>query len=233
MNIKVDMKQVDGIRRWYGDQPKRIRQACGHMLNEIAFGVRLRAISVIGREMTVRNPKFVAGRIQVKKANIYVPVSRQQSITGSVAIQKSRTRGLFTGWTEQEHGDAVQRNRLSTLASRSGDIKKQMRPSVRLKPGKSVVDIMSSEYDQKGGGKRPGVFFAMAIRKKETRILKVGKRFFKRKNKKIEMVQFTKRKQPRRLRWLILARREYFKRTNIQDLWRRVVSYVMTKPSKI
>jgi hypothetical protein len=221
MEVHIDLHEIDGIRRWYGRQPHMVRTACGRMLNEFAFGTRLRAIRKIDDLMTVRNPKFVASRIRVTKANIGAAVAAQASWTGSVAGPR------FTGWTEQEKGTPSKRNRFSTLAGRGGSEQKQMRHAIRLKPKHEVVTADHPDYQPKGG--KTSGFVAMLMRKKETRMVRIKGSFYKRNRKRLQLVQEMKPRQPKRKRWLRQARAEYFRRTDIQALWRRIVTPLMRK----
>lgn len=225
MEWHQDLREVDGLRRWYGEQPKLVRIACGRMLNAFAFGTRIEAIRVIDREMTVRNERFVRSRMQVTKASTRSPVPVQRSLAGSVAKPR------FSGWVEQETGEPTQRNRFATLLGRSGDEQKQMRHIVRLKPKHDV--ITPEDYDQKGGARNIGGFKAMVIRKGENRLIRIKGGIYKRRRKKLELVQSLKRKQPKRLRWLRRARAIYFKKTDLDRLWRRTVDQLVQPPRKM
>lgn len=225
MEWKADLHELDGLRRWYGKQPRLVRIAAGRMLNDFAFGTRTRAIGVIGDTMTVRNPKFVASRLRVTKANIHSPVERQAAWAGSVAGNR------FTGWVEQEKGTPTKRNRFATLAGRGGSAGKQIRHAVRLKKGRDVVKPEDADYNPKGGSFSG--FAAMIFRKKENRIILYKGTFYKRKRKKLEVVQSTKKRQPKRLTWLRRARAQYFRHTDLDALWRRHCNSVMRAPSKL
>lgn len=225
MEWKADLHEVDGLRKWYGKQPRLVRVACGTMLNEFAFGVRTEAIKQIGRFMIVRNPKFVSGRIRVTKARITAPVEVQAAWTGSVATNR------FTGWTEQEFGKKAARNRLATIKGRGGDKTKQIRHAVRLKPKNDVVTMDDPDYQPKGD--RLGGFIAMVMRKKERRLIRIKGSFYKRNRKKLELVQsMDGKKQPKRLRWMRKARAIYFRKTNLDALWRKTVDRTMRPPGK-
>ena len=220
----VDLSEVDGIRKWYGEQPRLMRVASACLLNEFAFGTRTRAIQTIGEMMIVRNKRFVSSRLRVTKAKTSAPINIQESWTGSMATQR------FSGWVEQEKGVPTNRNRFSTLAGRGGDEHKQMRPSIRLKPKHQV--ITQADYEPRGGPSNVGGFIAMALRKKETRLIRIKGVILKRKRSKLEVVQSLKRKQPRRLRWLRKARGLYFQHTDINRLWSRICNSLVKPPKK-
>jgi hypothetical protein len=257
---KADLREVDGIRKWYGKQPRLMRVACAKMLTEFAFGTRTRAITQIDKLMTVRNRKFVMGRLQVTKARGYVPVNQQVAIVGSTPGGrelvgptqhggKLRARTRFSGWVEQEFGDRGQRNRASSLAGRGGSESGQMRHAIRLKPRNEVVTI--KDYNPTGGNGNLGGFIAMLNRKKEKSIVRIGGTFYKRKGsggkvikgyssssggtlrtKSLEIVQRMNPKRTRRRRWLFPARVQYFQHTDLTALWKRIVTPLIPKPEK-
>ena len=197
------------------------------MLNRFAFDVRTGAIQVINDEMTVRNKRFVSGRVRVSKARETIPTNRQKSETGSVAKPR------FSGWVEQELGTKTTRNRFATLAGRSGKQNKQIRGVARLKPRNEVLTADSPEYQPKGGRTNTSGFLRMAMRRKENRLLRVKGVFFKRRRNKLESVQIIKQKQPKRILWLRDARSNYFKHMDVDALWSRTMKSLLRPPSKL
>lgn len=189
------------------------------MLNAFAFGTRTHAIRVIDRAMIVRNRRFVESRLRVTKANIHAPVSRQAAWTGSVPNAR------FTGWVEQEFGKRTSRNRASTLLGRGGSQQKQMRPSIRLKPGREVITPEDFGLDGNLGG-----FVAMLLRKRDNRIIRIKGSFYKRNRKRLQMVQKMEKVQPKRLRWMRRARGQYFAATDLDALWSRTCRALMPPP---
>jgi hypothetical protein len=226
MEYAIDLHEVNGLRKWYGKQPSRMRVASAHMLNHFAFGTRTQAISVIGKTMTVRNPRFVARQVRVTKASTSSPVTVQKSLTGSVAMQR------FSGWVEQEKGTPTNRKRFATLAGRSGVKTKQIRPVARLKPANEVITIQSSGYKPRGGVSNYAGFIAMLMRKGENRLIRVKGILLKRKRSKLELVQVLRKKQPKRIPWLRTARANYFRATNVDKLWEKTAMALMGKPDK-
>jgi len=228
--MKANLNELKGLKRWYGDQPDRVRRAAGMMLNDFAFGTRTQAIKTINDSMTVRKEKFVSGRVQVKKANINKPVSRQMSVTGSARKVKSKKNGAFSGWEEQEYGKGPVRNRYQTMAARNNQEKKQVRPIVRLKPGRKV--LKKSDYGMTGKH-TAGQFLAAAKRKKENRLVRIGGVIFKRRRKEFEPVQIlSKPKRTRRLKWMLMSRNRYFQKTNLDKLWYKYYTATLRPPPK-
>lgn len=194
------------------------------MLNTFAFSTRIQAIRRIGETMTVRNSRFVSSRIQVSKARISSPVPRQKAIAGSVA------KARFTGWAEQEFGTPQKRNRFATMAARNNNPQKQMRHIVRLKPRNEVVTREDYQMTSKHTASQ---FLAAAIRKKENRMIRVKGVIMKRRRNKFEPVQILKRpKQPKRNKWLLTSRNDYFKATNLDALWRKHYGATLRPPPK-
>jgi hypothetical protein len=225
--VEIDLREVRGLRDWYGKQPGRMRVASAQMLNHFAFGTRTGAIRQIDKTMTVRNPRFVSSRIRVTKASTGAPIDRQKSITGSVATQR------FSGWTEQEYGTPTDRKRFATKAGRAGDMNKKIRPSARLKPGNEVITMDSPGYRPVGNaGRNVGGFLAMLMRKKENRLVRIKGMLFKRKRKQMELVQVLRKKQPKQIHWLRDARAGYFRGTDIDKLWAKTATALMGKPGK-
>lgn len=222
--MKVDFDELDGLKRWYGTQAGRVRQATAGMLNHHAFGTRTQAIRRINDTMVVRNSKFVSGRLKVKRASDRKPVSRQIAWTFSVA------KARFTGWKEQEFGTKDKRTRYATLAARKHDPSKQIRPIVRFKPKNKI--LTRNDYGM-SAKTTPGQFLAAALRKKENKMIRIKSTVYKRKRNKFEAVQILdKPKQPKRNRWMLTARNKYFQKTDLDALWRREYGRTIGKPPK-
>lgn len=233
MEWKVDLGEINGLRQWYRNCPRKMQIACSRMLNNFAFGVKDQVPKTIAQLMIVRNPRFVSSRIRVTKTSSATPIPNQKSITGSVAIPSGTAgRGPFSGWKEQELGTRTDRKRVATLAARSGDKRKQMRPGVRLKPGVEVVTAEHYDYNPRGGSSNIGGMLAMMKRKGEQRIVKIGKVYLKLRRGKFEEVQIARKKQPKRIKWLKIARAQYFRNTNLNAMWAAVVTPLMGKPNK-
>lgn len=224
MEWEIDLSEVNGLRGWYGKQPKLIQRASAMLLNEYAFEVRRGAVKHIDRLMIVRNARFVDSRMRVTKAGYNTPINQQRSVTGSVASPR------FTGWTEQE-GGPTRRTHYATLAGRGGNKQKQIRPVVRFKPGTDILD--RDDYPTPDGGRtNVGGYFAIMRRLKENRMMRIGKVVYKRNRNKIQPVQILGKKPPKRVAWMKQARAIYFRTHNPQTTWAKVVSRVLKPPPK-
>lgn len=243
----IDLTEIGGLRKWYGRKPHQMQRASAMLLNEFAFKTRDEAIRQIDKFMTVRNPKFVASRIRVTKTSYSTPIDRQRSITGSVAIRGAKGRGDFTGWTEQEKGTAVARKRVSTIASRGGNIQRQMIGRSRLKTKNEVMEV-NDKVPLGGTGNIAG-FIAMLARSGYKGIIHIKDRFYiigKGRQmlagpvmpgrsglfKQLELVQRTKKEQPKRIKWLRTARAVYFKKHPPQRTWDGLMNRLIKPPPK-
>lgn len=216
----IDLSEVQGLRNWYKKQPRKMLTAEIRMLNDFAFGTRTEAIAQIGRVMTVRSPVFVASRMRVTKAT----ETSRVAITGSVYADR------FTGWREQEKGTPTVHPRFATLAGRGGSKDKTIRPSMRLKRSNEMITI--ADMTPKGGANNIAGFFAMLIRKKENRLVRVKGAVYKRKGKQFQRVQILRPKQPKLIHWLRDARALYFRGTNLDKMWAAHCNRLMTPPPK-
>ena len=226
MRFEIDLREFVGFRKWIKEQPRQLRLVTGNMLNNFAFDVRRQNVKIIKRTMTVRNERFVKGRLRVTKARVTAPVKKQVAYTGSVAKDR------FSGWVEQEFGKKSKRNRFSTLAGRSGDKNKQMRHIIRLKPKHEVVSIDHPDYRPKGGATNIAGFFKMLERRGENRLVRVKGGYYKRKRKQFEMVQYQSDKQPKRNRWMLRSIQTYKRRSNFQAMFNREYNRVIRPPRK-
>lgn len=237
----IDLREVNGLQNWYKKQPKLMQKASAMLLNRFAWGTRDESVRTIGRLMTVRNDRFVAGRLKVSQTAMSAPIAQQCAIAGSKATQR------FTGWKEQELGTRTERKRISTVESRGGNIRNQMRGPARLKRSNEVVTI--ADRNPTGGTTNYGGFIALLMRTKYKGLIRIGGKFYTlpRTNKaqfvgpgakggnywnQLQMVQETKKEQPKRLRWMKQARAIYFKKNPPQRTWNAVVAKLMMPPKK-
>jgi len=239
MDYKIDLTEVNGLRNWYGKQPRLMRVACSQMLNHYARGTRESSIKQIDKTMTVRSPGFVSSRMRYTKASSTTPINQQVSHAGSVGAER------FSGWTEQEKGVPQARKRFATLAGRGGSQAGKIRPSVRLKPGLEVVTI--KDYKPRGGSLAN--FVAMLFRKKEKRLVRIKGKFYKlpaikgeiagpkqgrqgMMHRKLVQVQGIGARQPGMNHWMKDARAAYFRRTSLDKLWARTAGALMGRPGR-
>jgi hypothetical protein len=220
----VDTKEIENFRKFLKSGPRIFNRAGAGTLTAFAFGTRTNNIKVLERKTNIRNPKFIFGSLIVTKAKPG-PIDRMRSITGSVY------RPRYTGLAEQELGKPSKRNRVSTLASRAGDIKKPMRKWARLKPSRDFVT------PKEKGTTRLSAFLAILAREKRTQEFILTRRYgkfkkglyrFKRK-KIIKLQEFGTKHTPRRIRWLTEGREQYFRTTNPGDEWAKSIDFQLKR----
>ena len=227
----LDVKDLIKLRKFYKRAPHLFARATASMLNSFAFGTRLEQLRVIRRTMKVRNDRFVKSRIRVEKAHGR-NILQQESVTGSISSPR------FSGWEEQELGTRTERSRVANVLARGGDFNRQVKPSLRLKPGRDFSDANDfSGHDEtsrtaalinsakRGKTRRP--FIIGRNLKGKLRSLKSG--LYRVRRKKLERLQSfePKRAQPRRNRWATTGYKNYFKNTNIRHLWGRTLERIL------
>jgi hypothetical protein len=227
----IETRNLEALARFYRAAPRIFAQASGSMLNEFAFGTRVEAFYEIASKMTVRNPKFVASRLQVTKASKSLPFQAQQSIIGSVATQR------FSAWQEQQLGKDTARKRTISLLARMGSISRQAAPRARLKPGNRIwkpepfpgKDINQKSIVMMQKLSRAGVTEPFLLMHK-TGMIPGLYRF---KGGKPRLLQSFAPKQPRKIPWLTAARDRYMRETNMPALWAKTLGYALSKRARI
>lgn len=227
----LDVKDLIKLRKFYKRAPHLFARATASMLNSFAFGTRTQAIKTIKQKMTVRNERFVNSRMRVERAR-GSSILQQEAIAGSIESPR------FSGWAEQELGTPTSRTRVANVLARGGNFNRQIKPSLRLKPGRDFPDA----NDFKGGDEttRTATLINSAKRGKTRRPFIIGKNLkgklrtlksglYRVRRKKLERLQsFEPQKvQPKRIRWMTIARKEYFKRTNVKRLWGRTLERIL------
>lgn len=217
------------LRKLYKRAPKKFLRITANMLTSFAFGNRKESLDIIHSKMTIRNPKFISRMIRVIKARGNEPISRQESIVGSLTTDR------FSGLKEQELGTKTKRTRVFSLLARFGDIKRQAKPSARLKPGNQF--LTPDDFPGKSSQHRVISMLQILGREKHKKpfIIKGHRKF------KSGLYQFYRRKlrqlqsfepdspQPKRVRWLSGGRKKFFATANIRKMWanslRRVLKF--------
>lgn len=218
------------LEKAFREGPKIYGRAASVFLNEMAFQMKRREIvDFMSRKMTVRNRKFVEGRIRVQKARPRSNINQIMSIVGSVA-DKPR----FTGWAEQELGRRTKKTRTMALGARRGSRKRKVLPSARMRPGKHPGP---TELGIKGtsAANRASGLLAWVHRTKHRQPFRlfghstIEAGLFRLKGKKLVRLQHFERNteaQPKRVRWLRGARDRYLGKLNMYDLWARSIKRV-------
>ncbi len=219
----IDAKDLVNLKRFYKKAPLQFARASASTLTSFAAGTRRKALLIINNRMTVRNKGFVSGALRFERAKGNVPMNAQVATAGSIK------RNRFTGWAEQELGTQTERTRTATLFARGGG-SKQIPRSLRM--DRSSTFDTPDNYEGKTYEQR--TFLMLKARVKKAFVITKHRKFrpglYKFKGKKIKMVQtFKNRKQPKRIKWLTMARQLYFSTTSIDSVWanslRRVLKF--------
>jgi hypothetical protein len=131
--FQVDDRELKTLVNLFKKMPREFQVVVSQILSQIAATVKFQSSKVIGRDMTVRNSRFVDSVLRYSRAKPQA-INRQFSTAGSIAKDR------FTGWIEQETGQQQQRTRVGTLLARQGDKQKQIPSKNRLKPGTELLE---------------------------------------------------------------------------------------------
>lgn len=237
MNIfDIDLVNLHRLKKFYRNSPKQFKKATVMLLNNFAFGVRAETLKFLSRKMIVRDKRFVSSRLQVTKAR---PgnTSSQVSTVGSVPKKQ------FTGWREQELGIPTADDRTASLLARRGSKRKKMVAGARLKPSVEFPD--SENYFGEGDNRVYSMLSKLGRENyKKAFIIKRHSKFKsglykfrgrKRKSKSGKKIKYVKMLQrfsspntkPKRLRWMLTSRINYFRKADLKTEWSRVLSRLL------
>jgi hypothetical protein len=170
----IDSRDLQRFTKILKDAPKKIPVATAGVLNTLAFKTREFDIQNLRRELVIRGNQITPEKIiWVDKANYRKPVNSQ------VSIAASKKKPRFSGWLEQQTGQAPQQRRAFTPAARRGNFKQAAQGRARLKPNLKFgrpedMDIKNVKSE----AQRIGVFLKiMKNRKLKSGIKKAGKQF--------------------------------------------------------
>ena len=224
----IKSKNLINLQRFFKRSgPRQFNRAAAMTLTSFAFGTSRKSRLIIKNRMTVRNERFVNSAIRTEKARQSAPMISQVATSGSIE------RPRFTGWAEQELGKKTDRTRTASLFARGGG-SKALRPSFRMKPGNSFTS--PNDFEGKDDQHRATIMLQSLSRERKRKpfIIKGHRKFkaglYKFKGKKIKRIQsFQTTKQPKRIKWLTLARQLYFRTTSVDGVWaeslRRVLKF--------
>lgn len=132
--MRADIKDVKTLSRFFKRGPDLAVESIVLTLNDLAFSTRRDLIETIGRNMHIRDQRFVNGRMQVQKA-------RGRNISRAVAEVGSVNKSRFTGWVEQETGEPDERERTYSVHSRGGAEANRVQPSRSRKRSNDVLKM--------------------------------------------------------------------------------------------
>lgn len=226
-------KDFKGLERFYRQSPKDFVHAGRSVLNSFAFGTKKETEIEVNRRMTVRNPGFV-------KSSIRVNMARGSSLQYMFSEAYTTRRGSFTGWTEQETGRRTSLNRSISKAARggtwSGKVPKRYKRNAEFfdperYSGRSyehrVLKMMGA---MRGSGrsikKRPFII----TKSMKGRMSSYKKGIYGWQGNRVKLIQnFEKKTQPKRIPIMKNARLNYFRKTNIINVWGREIDRILSR----
>lgn len=224
--LSVKTPDLRNLEKFYKTAPKKFARASAGMLNNLAFQTRSAALIRIASDMAIRNPRFVASRMQVEKAKSG-PMAGQRAEVGSVAKDR------FSGWDEQETGAEPLRNRVFTLTARRGNNQNQAAPSSRLKPGNKIVGINDVKINETGRMVRRRIFIQIMSRRpnkpfvmrQKYKKMRRGVYVFKR--KQLLQLQAFDAMKVKRKPWMKPTRAEVLTKGNVRAAWAKAIKFVL------
>ena len=219
----LDAIDLIRLRKFYKNAPKQFGYTVARLLNHHAVETRKEALKVIHKEMTVRNQSFVVNRMKFQLTRGNMPITQQETKTFSIKSER------FSGWEEQETGKRTKRTRVATQLGRGGSNLKQIKPGFRLKPGKDFKN--PDDFQGDGSAKQIAAMFHWIESEKYTKpfIIHGSKKFksglYKRVRSKIKRLQTFKAKntQPKRVKFMTKARKNYFSKVNMKREWANAI----------
>lgn len=226
--LELNAQQLHKLKKLFVRSPTKFARVSGELLNDFAFGVRNTSMETLREKLVIRNPRFMASRLQVDRARGRLPIQAQESTVGSVGKKR------FTGWREQQTGEKSTRERVATLIARKGSRKRQIAPSARLKPSLELKRF--TDYPGASPNMRSTRMLQALDRARwkkpfyltKKRGIQPGVWVFK--GRKLRPLQLFKRgKKLKRNPWLTDARDRYFQREDIGRLWARKIERIFRR----
>lgn len=129
-DFSIDDRDLRKLQGFFKKMPHELPRATANVLNGLAFEARKTDIDILKQNLIIRNPKFLESSIQVQKAR---PgrIEQQIALVGSI----HRSGSAFTGWEEQETGEAA-KQKPASIAARGGSKRGVIKPHARFRPGR-------------------------------------------------------------------------------------------------
>jgi len=227
--FSVDMKQTAELVLLYHRAPRIFARATGNLINNMAKDTRGQIQKVIPKVMISRNKALI------RKAT-FVDFNRNySSINGQVAYTYSKELPRFTGWGEQEGTVPNTRRRTIGIRARSGGkeggkVRKEFKASrnlispriinrrkAHIKTAHHLATVLLIWMRRR----QRGVPFVIYGHKDIT----PGIVYFK--GTKLKRLQYFRRKDPEKIAWMKKSVEQYFRETNMDEEWRKVLAKVL------
>lgn len=135
MKFLVDLKEQQKFRSHIQRFPRLVKPAVAKTLTKQAADMKFQHIpKALQGDMVIRDSRFMNRQLRYIEAKKTTRIALMYSEVGSVGIEKGSSKGAFTGWEEQQTGQASEKSRVATTAARIGnDFSNKMRPKDRMK----------------------------------------------------------------------------------------------------
>ena len=231
MSDMFQMTSPDLIRleSLFRKAPKKMQAVVAGVLNSQAFGLRTRILKTLHKEMTIRAPGFVKGRVRVVKTRSG-PINAMESEAGSIFGDR------FDGWKTQQFGTASERKRVHTRFSRGGNWRGKVRQKLRSKQSNPLWQMSDFNIDNAKNEKHRMIIFLQMLDKRNIKdrfafpgqLGKMNKNIFKMVRGKVKGVSHRSNEvaKTRRIRWMDKSIDLLNKEVNPQKLWEKNVKFI-------
>ena len=225
MLFDVDTQELNKLKRFAKGAPRQFSRAAAGVLNSLAFDTRTNSMKTLDSALTIRNENFLKSSLRVDMARVGTPIDSLKSEVGSIR------RDRFTGWEENETGQASPKNRVATLAARGGSWESKIAPSVRLKkPMRSSADYPGANEETRVAAMLREIKEQMPtqpfIVRRKVKRLAPGVYKFKRK-KLLRMQTFGKPETPQKIGWMSKSRKKTIKSFDIRRAWAKQIDRIV------
>lgn len=231
MKFIADIRKNQEIKTLMNQFPKLVKPAIAKTLNKQAADMKFQHMpKALEKDMTIRDPRFMNRQLRFTQVKPRAKVSQMFSEAGSVGIPEGGSKGMFTGWEEQQTGKPAEKSRTATQASRiGGNFKGKMRPKDRLKKANisrflTPQDFLSSKRVH---SKSQAMFFLLRESRNSQRSFIIPKGFrrigktrrmkaglYGWQGKKLNRLQsFDKKYKPDRTKWMDKANKSLAKKS--------------------
>ena len=213
------------LRKLFKKAPRQMRRVVAGVLNGQAFAMRPVIFKVLNKEMEIRSPGFVMGKIRVQKATA-TAINTQSSKAGSIFA-----RG-FTGWKEQQFGEESDTQKMYTKFSRGGGwkgkVQGRMRGNTKLwRPSDFNIKNANSERHRM-------IIFLQMLTAREitdrflmpTRVGKMKNGIYRMERGTIKKVRKDESYKPHKIDWMNKSIKLLEREVNIKELFANNVRHV-------
>ena len=213
--------------RLFTKAPKKMQRVGSGVLNSQAFGLRTRMLKVLDKELTIRSPGFVKGRVRVVKSRPG-PINSIQSESGSIFADR------FTGWKEQQFGTESKRDRIPTRFSRGGTWRGKMRQGLRSRQKNPMWRMSDFNITNAKNKQHRLIIFLQILDKRNIKqrfsfpgvLGRMQPVVYRMVGGKIRGVYNPPKRETKRVRWMDKSIDLLNKEVNLQQLWVKNTKFI-------